>query len=218
MAKKHKHSNIHKHKKRSYGTILAVVFIVLVVLGLGYFVYDNVDSANSYKNFNGFLFEQSGEYWITGVELEGQPYTVPFYNHPLDLDDVYYDPEVSDYILDVPHTNFIIAVHPDAGSLPVLAGVNIARVTGRFYGVPTSSALYIPQDELSLYNETGLPVIDCSLATSDSPVLWMNIDESAAVVRFDENNPHCIIVGGSNGDEILASADMFVYRILGIIK
>ena len=80
----------------------------------------------NYETYNGFRFTKISEGWQTLVEMNDQLYEVPFYNHPLDLQDFPYDDEVTKYLEEViitiqPRRNITIAVHPESGSTP--AGV-----------------------------------------------------------------------------------------------
>ena len=218
-----RHKKVNKEKKKSSSShfIIALVVIVVIVLASALFIYKpGVDSTPSYKQsdyeiYHGFKFEQRGEFWITFVELDNVPYEAPFYNHPLDLSHVAYDEEVTSFVLEEPHSEFIIAVSDHVGATPVLAGANIARITGKLYGTPTSSALFaMPQERDE--NQTAIPYVDCSDATKTAPIFWINVNDESQSIYRDADNPYCIIIGGTNDEEILESADLFAYKILQI--
>lgn len=217
-------------KSSSKNTIIfASIFILVVALFVGgYFLFNtNHVDQRDYSIYNGFAFEQNGQYWQTSLERNGNLFDAPFNIHPLDLEKLNYsfNETVLDLILRVPHTEFILAIRPDAGSVPVQAGVNIARITGKFYGIPTSSALYIPADERG--NQTfSAPVVDCSNATSLVPIIWLSVSQDTPGISLDKQNHNCIIVG-SNGladrpdglpKDIINLGDLLVYKMLGVMK
>lgn len=216
--KKHEKVNKDKEKKSSSPLIIGIIIaVVLIVFASAIFIFNPSDgySRSDYANYNHFAFEQTGNYWLTYVELQGVPYEAPFYNHPLDIQDVPYDESITEFVLGVGHVNFTIAVSDNVGATPVLAGANIARITGRLYGVPTSSALYAQPQDRSV-NQTQYRYVDCSDATELSPIIWINPKDDAQGVYRDEANPSCIIVGATSDEEILESADVLAYRILQI--
>ena len=210
--------------------VYSLIFILIVGLFVGgYFMFNkNVVEQRDYSIYNGFAFKQNGKYWETMVERDGQLFEAPFNIHPIDLEGLNYsfDENVLSFIMSTPHREFILAIHPDSGSIPVQTGVNIARITGKFYGVPTSSALYIPLDERDLNATYSAPVVDCSDATAMVPIIYLSIDEDSPVVKLDDENPNCIIIG-SNGLEdradgfpkdIISLGDLLVYKMLKIMN
>lgn len=211
-----KHNKTYKQNKRdnSIGIIIAVVAILVIAIVTVAIV--SKGPRVSYDTYNGFSFTQTGKYWLTYVELEGSPYEVPFYNHPLDVENIYYDEEITPFILYEPHKTFYIAVSDNVGSTPVLAGTNIARVTGRLYGMPTKSALYVEEEMRD--NESSFPYKTCKDATSLEPVFWIHVNDVDKRIYRDSENPYCIILGASDNEGILAVADVFVYKILQIMK
>lgn len=204
--------------------IISISAVVVIILLTALFIikptclFDGTlsYSEKDYETYHGFNFEKRGDYWITFVELNGVPYEAPFNNHPLDLMDIFYEEEITGLILSVPHSKFIIAVSDHVGSTPVLAGANIARITGKLYGMPTSSALYASIEDRDI-EQIMFPYVDCSDATKEIPIFWINVNSSKQEIRLDEENPNCIIVGGTNNEEILASADLLAYKILQIV-
>lgn len=220
MVKKHKDQNI-KHKESVPTTFIVIIIVVIALLAVGAFFIFSSDQPLDYSQYNGFQFTKIGENWQTMVEMDSQLYEVPFYNHPYDVVGVDYDDNVTSYLMDVintvkPPREIIIAIHPDSGSVPVLAGVNIARITGKFYGVRTSSALYLEDDEIEAYNSTDLPVVNCNDSNFLTTIIHISINETTKSANFVGN--HCILIGAGNGDDLLMVTDLIGYKLLGIMK
>lgn len=217
-----KHEKVNKEKKKDTSGLIIGIIIAVVIIAFVSAVFVFKPGATSsykksdYKTYHGFEFTESGQYWITQIDLNGVPYEAPFYNHPLELDGISYDDSITPYFLDTGHVSITIAVNDNVGSTPVLAGLNIGRITGKLYGVPTSSALYATPQERD-ENVTKFRYVDCSDATQESPIIWIHVNDTFNAVYRDQSNPHCIIVGGVNNEELLKSSDMLAYRLLEII-
>lgn len=219
-----KHSSIkRKHKKEYLPTIIGVVVGIILLGLLSYGVYYLVATPKvDLSEYNGFAFEHRSngkqEFWITHVQLEGQVYEAPFFYHPTEVEMFAYDDRVTNYFLTIPVQKIILAVHPDAGAMPVQAGINIGRITGKFYGIPTASALYVPANE-TYENVGNLSKVHCGDATKSQPIVWLNnkTTEPSVTLREAEDEQFCIYVSGE-GEQIIAAADLMAYKLLGIIK
>jgi hypothetical protein len=227
MAKKHELSYNDKHKQsKSWIYIVVALVIIGIVIAGAVVVFSpaKTDPFKTYDVYNGFAFENRGEFWQTNVQLDEQLYEVPFYNHPLDISsEIRYDVNVTQYLIDVvntisPKRNLIIAVRPDAGSVPVLAGVNVARITGKFYGVQTNSALYLEDEEVDDFDTQDFPIRNCEDATVITPIIYIAVNQTESGVYFDQDNQHCIILAGSDNDNLLEVADLLGYKLLGIMR
>ena len=220
MVKKHISFNKKNAKENKLTMVAGIILGLIIVAVIVYGSYQLINKATSKEDlsvYNGFAFEhrvtEKQDFWITHVQLSGDVYEVPFYNHPSGLEDYVYDDRVTEYLLRKGIQEIILAVHPDAGSTPVLAGINIARVTGKFYGISTSSALYVPEDETYDLNITQ---VNCGDATGQKPIIWLTNTTVEPSVILSDDEHFCIYVSGE-GDNILAAADLLVYKLLGIM-
>lgn len=227
MAKRHELSYNEKHRQKKSWTFIFIALAIIAIIIVGavvVFTPAQRDPLRNYEVYNGFAFENKGDFWTTTVELDGALYEVPFYTHPLDIsEEIIYNDTVTHYLIDVvntisPKRNLIIAVRPDAGSVPVLAGVNIARITGKFYGVQTNSALYLDDDEVNDFDTQDFPIRNCEDANIITPIISIAVNQSQKGVYFDEEYKHCIIVAAEDNDGILEVADLLGYKLLGIIR
>jgi hypothetical protein len=103
--------------------------------------------------------------------------------------------------------------------------IDIARILGKFYRIPTKSALYIPESERNDSINTSRPIVDCSEATTLSPIIWITSELNSTGVFLDRENPACVIVSGSvektddkSASPIVNLADLLTYKILLIMK
>lgn len=229
MTKKHDKESKKKTKKSTkvpgyviYGAIFVVLVLVFSALMFSFSgIFDNNEKVD-YSMYNRFSFTKLQTGWQTIVEKNGIPYEAPFYNHPLDIDGIVYQEEVTTLLNDViitltPRREFTIAIHPDSGAVPVLAGVNIAKITGKFYGAPTSSALFMNATEEKLRrNETDLPIVNCDDATFKNVIIHISATEEENAVKIIDN--FCVGIYGTNESNVLMAADLVGYKLLGIMK
>lgn len=215
-----KHAKEQKAKKKSttspitYSILLLAVIIAVIVV----FSVRTSEPARDYSTYNSFEFMKLETGWQTLVERDGQVYEAPFYNHPLDITNVSYDDNVTLLMLDVintirPERQFIIAIEEDAGSVPVLAGVNIAKITGRFYERQTRSAIFLPEGENTTVD---LPVVNCETANFQNVVVKISPNQTETKVHFIDD--YCIEIAGTDKDSLLMAADYVGYKMLGIMQ
>jgi len=219
MVKAHEEKKQNNKKNTPY-KILKLLIIVLIVIGfltsIAWFSINKTTQKKEYSEYNKFPFIQSGEFWITRIGRDGVAYDATFYAHPLDLEEMYFEEWARTLTLQRRHSDIVLAVAPESDNKAVLAGVNVGRITGKFYGVPTSSAFYVPLDERANLNITH-PMIDCSEATEMRPVIWIWPEGDITGVTISKDNPNCIIISSTTPDEINAVADLYTYKILRIM-
>jgi len=223
------HNNKNNKKQKNTFTNI-IIFLVITGLIVGsYFVFfsDNHSNENQFSTYNGFSFTQNGQYWMTELEHNGQIFNAPFYIHPKTLENrnYSYNPLITKLLVGMKHQKFLIAISPDEGSTPVLAGVDIARILGKFYGIPTNSALYVEQNNRNESINYSAQIVDCSEASYLKPIIWITSSLNKTGVFLDENNPACVIVSGSvdtaegkTTSPIVELADLLAYKILLIMK
>lgn len=214
---------INHPKKRKQSTsrksaIIAIVSIVLILFFAGLLFVKPILVKQKYDTYNHFEFEKTNEYWQTRVEYNNYVTPITFTSHPLDLEDIFYNETITSYVLNKPHVGFVIAIKEDAGSVPVIAGVNIARILGeRFYGFEVNSALYV-EPELINQTNTTIPIVSCDDATEYRPIIFIDVNSEKQSIDFSSDNGDCIIIrSSSEKKDILEMADLFVYKILEIM-
>jgi hypothetical protein len=193
-----------------------VAFGIILVILLGFFAYNQYRTKQEQvsNQYNGFDFAQAqGGLWVTRIEIGRQPYDIPFYHHPKELEDVIIDRNAIKPIEAAPRQVFI-AIDPDAGAEPVVAGVEISRITGNKYGIydiETRGALSRPVD-----GRTDLPVINCQNSTPDKVVIQF-VEAKQNVITRSDRYPSCIIINYKNASESVRVADKYAYMLLKIV-
>ncbi|NQU98333.1 hypothetical protein HQ533_02610 [Candidatus Woesearchaeota archaeon] len=189
--------------------LMAVIVIVVLfagVLYVGKFFSEKNETENNYNGFE-FYYEETSKLWFTQIQLGRTPYTIPFYHHPKDLEDIVVEENVEDIILKKIPANIIIAVPGDSSAQIALAGIEISKITGeRFqvFNIPTTSAV---NEEVE-----GLPLATCA-----------NANERTVIISFERSNKNlitskgrCIILEFKEEDPIRV-ADAFTYSLIKIM-
>ena len=171
----------------------------------------NVLEENTYNGFN--FRKVEGNLWVVRIDVRNQPYDIPFYHHPKDTLTVLKDRTATEPVFKGPK-EIVISVDPDAGSRVVIAGVEIARLTGskyNLYNIPTSSAL-----SKSTGENIDLPVVSCKDATEERTVIQFVQGKQNLIIRSD-NNPNCVLLQYTTPQESIRVADRYAYMLLKIM-
>jgi hypothetical protein len=193
------------------GLILALLAIVL----LPKLIYKVQLEKNTY---NGFQFVKNADgTWTTVVEKGNQPFQIPFYYHPRELEDIGIESNLRNKFFAVRDNNgsIFITLDPDAGNNTiVIAGVEIARITGERFGllnVPTHSAFIKKPQNATV--DTGTPVVTCNSASNKTMVIWLTLSDKN--VAYSQGN--CIILEFKSYTDSVKVADRLMYNLLGIM-
>jgi hypothetical protein len=202
-------------------TIFFIIFAAVLIIGLlaAVFVPKYLDKVELEKNtYNGFQFVKNADStWTTNVSKGNQPYQIPFYYHPKELEDIGIEANLRDKFFAVRDNNgsIFITLDPDAGNNTiVIAGVEIARITGERFGllsVPTHSAFIKKPENTTV--DTGTPVVTCNSASSKVMVIWLTLSDKN--VAYSQGN--CVIVEFKSYTDSVKVADRLMYNLLGIM-
>lgn len=199
-------------KKNVLKFFIAFGLLVIIIVG-GSLLYKYYQSEKLKKyEYNGFKFYKTEDgFWTTLIESKGQLYTIPFYYHPKELEDIQIEKNIEDKILKNYVKEIYISFDPDAGSVPVIGGVEISRITGfryNLFNIPTRSAL-------SREDDKGVETIikNCSDAGNGTIViLFQKADYNKIYLDKD-----CIILNYNETNSSIKVADRFVYTLLKIM-
>jgi len=214
------------------GFIFFLLFLLFVVAALfGPMMYHRWQASKEHatNQYHGFDFTAvprgDTTFWVTQLDVKGQLYNIPFYYHPRDTERVILQKGVLKRFLDPAQKPplITITVPRDGGSHPVVAGVEISRLTGFKYGlldIETRSALQEPA-------RAGLetPVVTCADASANMTVLSFDPGSQDLIVQ-DKKNPYCIHLFYENvtddnsqnaSDDSIRVADRFAYGLLQIM-
>ncbi|MDD9954531.1 MAG: hypothetical protein OXR66_09460 [Candidatus Woesearchaeota archaeon] len=190
---------------------VAVGLFVLLMGGV-YWWQGHTETKERLDNqYNGFDFTYSGLYWTTEIIMRDQPILMTFRYHPRDALNVWKARTVVDPILKENPRKIWISLPPDADPKVVLAGVEIARITGERHNmlnIPTSSAFSAPLEGFDT------PVKTCDDATPEEVVLVFVPHEENTIVR----DGSCVILTYKNDDDSILVADRYAYMLLQIMN
>ena len=157
--------------------------------------------------YNGFAFVKIGPFWYTRIVKGDQHFDIPFKYDPKSVEDIIVLVEPEDF-----NFSFIfLTSDPDLTSRTAIASIEVGRIIGDKYdimNIPIRAALTRSKEGVS----EQIPVITCDDAGNGTGVVLFGLGDATGVVTKDD----CILVAGTDEEEIIRAADKFAYRILGI--
>lgn len=192
--------------------LLVLGVLILVFFAILWWRDAQRERAARENAYNGFEFQriQAG-LWSTRIEVGSQPYTIPFYHHPRELEDIIVD---ADALLPVTRrpSQIFISIDPDAGSRPVVGGVEISRITGSRYNIlniPTRSALTRPSER-----QAQVPVVSCNSIPQNTTVIeFVQHNTTNAIVAEGD----CVYLFYITPEDSVRVADRYAYELLQIM-
>jgi hypothetical protein len=197
--------------------VLVCAIIVLVSFSI-FIVPKLLKNVTFEKNkYNSFEFAKTKDgFWYTTVQKGSQPFQIPFYYHPRELEDIPVEQGLRNKFFDMRNNGSIyITLDPDYNSTAVIAGVEIAKITGTKYGllnVPTRSG-FIKQPKQSA-TETETPIITCNNANNQTLVVWITLSDKNIAYSYG----YCVILEAKSYDDMIRVADRTMYHLLGIMN
>lgn len=193
----------------------ALVFLLLVV---GSVLFENYRSETQSYPYNGFEFALAGSgadtVWVTQIQVNGQVYNVPFYYHPSEVEDVFFEEGIAEGITDSPVKPNIVYMtfDPLGGARPIIAGVEISRILGTKYdllNLNVQSALTAPDPNAQTDN---------LIKTCDDAVDGVLVIEFAnGTTNSVSNEGNCVQVRYTSPEDSIRVADRFAYGLLKIM-
>lgn len=204
-------------KKELVMDIIIISIIAIVLLGAIYWVYKSfekkpfdINTASMY-NYNGFDFYRDGSYWITQIEVKGQPYEVRLSFSPVEVENV-------SVIYNTNHlfTSYTAKVKPVVISFDprsenqayvAIGASNTAFALAKVYGLNVSTAFLVNDS-----NFPNVPVVTCS-KKFDGLVVVMN-NTGPAFLEYKDN---CLFFYGQ-GEEIDRAVSRAALEWYGILR
>jgi hypothetical protein len=197
--------------------IISFVFITLLLAVVYVPGMLKKQQAESTK-YNNFEFVKQDGIWFTIVNKGDQPFSLPFYYHPKDLEGIVVDSTVRDRFFAMRDNNgsIFITLDPDSSDNKiVIAGVEIAKITGQRFGlldVPTHSAFTkLPTNATA---NTGTPVRTCNDANDRTLIVWIAVTNKDLVT----SKGNCILLEAKSYNDTVKVADRLMYHLLGIMN
>ncbi len=198
------------------GVIITTIF--LIVMFAAVLFGPKIIGEDERNTYNGFPFQKKNMLWITTAQKGGQPYQIPFYYHPTEVEDIVARPGAEQLLLrasqDRPNTTVFITLDPELQSKAVVAAVEISRITGSRYNLlnlETHGALTRKPEEQRA--NTQNPIVTCEQANNETIVVWLKKGPQNLI--YNEGN--CIMLQGETEEDILKTADRFAYMLIGVM-
>jgi hypothetical protein len=194
--------------------IFIVMTIALVAFGAFVFfqepqtaVLDNYQYSNGYTIFEIQKVNEIESYITLLVGQEGSKYTIGLRNDPLSLEDIPVEGSLNTRIFG--SEEIFVTINPMANlsAKTTVAALEINTIIDNenLYGIPVSSAM---TKEYGNYT-----VKSCLDATAENPVIWLTLGSETKVYT----DGYCIIIVGTDEDNIIRAADRFLLTLLGIM-
>lgn len=203
--------------------LVGALVVIAAILVIG--AWDSVDNGASQgcdAEYNNFCFVQQDDLWSVRVMVNGQPYRIAVHHLPEELEDIPVDPKavetiqaLSTMVNQTGEGRLFITMNPEAPSGVAIAGVEIAKITGErydIYNIPTRAGLTKKPESVS--KET--PIVDCSSSGNETFVVYLR-EHDQNYVGVPEQYPQCIVIQGTDADEVVKSADRFLYALFGVM-
>jgi hypothetical protein len=140
-----------------------------------------------------------------------------FYHHPQEVEKIPADAGIRAGFLGVRQQlgTFYIAFDPLLSNLgtTAIAGTEISRVTGKYFMVPTAAGFTEPLNASLSAGGYEFPIYNCGNANSTTFVLEMR-PGSTNRIAYGNN---CAVIYARSPNETILMADLFVYKLTGVI-
>lgn len=193
--------------------VFVVLGVLVVVAGVVYFVDFEPEYPKSYQYSNGdviFDVEVIDEintniyFTLGGTE---QPYILNLRNDPVSLEDIPASGNLGTRVLGSKGVFITIDPYTNLTATTAIAALEIDGVIDNelLYNKTVASAM------TSEYQD--YPVITCDMANNDYIVIYLMLGDQTAVY----SDGYCIVVEGTDEDELVRAADRLVLHLLGIM-
>jgi hypothetical protein len=206
-----------KKEVRKGEILLILAFVMIAALSL-YLVFRPKTNAqnggeilNNTNNvvYNNFTFTFKEGFWYTEVKVDyfydEKEFEVPFYYNPYEVQDIEMRRGLEYLFMDKPY--MLIAVDPDYDPQAVIAGTEISKILGKVWFKKVQAGL------TRAVEGSDFPVITCQNISKDRRVIELRLGNETKI--FQEEG--CIIVQGTDEEELVRAADRLAYRLLKIM-
>ncbi|MBD3203066.1 hypothetical protein GF327_02130 [Candidatus Woesearchaeota archaeon] len=207
---------------RDFVMIGALIFIVVIfvagVITIKYFPGINnpqkTDTVvQNSLSYNGFDFTKIDDTWYTNIVVNWQgkklSYNPGFHYSPAETENISIDRNAGTVLKLSGDQVVYISVDPELNSKSVIAGTEISKVLGKIFFITVKSAVSKNTDN------PNIPVVTCENVSDKTKVVMLRKGDTTQVLR---DNTGCIIVEGTDEDEIIRAADRLSYNLLGVDK
>jgi hypothetical protein len=211
-------------KKESSGNdkilIISLIAIFVIFLGMLMVMKNSKDEPVKEEtvDYKGYVFSKKGDLWYTELSVKdtvkgwNRQYNLYFHYNPDQVEDI---PTVANSIgeasspkvLIIGGRKIYITMDPAYPASVVLSGVEIAKVLGQVYELDVKAAVTTQS------NKTDAPVITCADYGDGVRVVELRLAEETAI----REEKGCIVVKGTNPQELLRAASRLAFELLKIM-
>lgn len=205
--------------EKNDGVKYFIIFLISILLVGGIYILfsepntaveDNYQYSNGNSIFNVTKVSDTETHVPVNIGvLNDVIYTLVLRNDPLSLGDIPVEGAINTRIYG--DEEIYVTINPNAGltSKTTIAALEIDRTIDNdyLYGIPVHSAM-------TQENAQGYPVKSCYDGTDASTVIWLTLGSETKVYTEE----YCIIIVGTDENEIIRATDRFLYQLLGIMK
>ena len=199
-----------KIKKTYFFVFLVAIIVLLSVVILS---PDRPVEEDVYRFYNGYEFIKSDihpDVWTANIRFEDSDLLMEFWHHPLDLEDIPYDPFVNQYLFlsqRVDSRAFISwseeVLSSEIPEAPRL-GTDLARILRSFFGF---------EIVVSAENVEDRPWVTCEDADVDNFVFLIKKGSPRV-----ESEPFCAILYINEDDKANKVSSLVIYHLFGIME
>ena len=167
--------------------------------------------------YNGYIFEKHGDIWSTTVTITDsfkgweRQYEILFHYSPKEVEDVETLKNARNISISpnlfLDAQTIYITMDPEYPSAVVLSGVEIAKIIGNVYEKGVKGAITRPD------NRTDAPVITCNDIAPAIRIIKLELGNETKIY----SDKGCIVVQGTDSDELLRASERLTYEMLKIL-
>tara|TARA_Y100000310_G_C20683607_1_gene817600 strand:+ start:1070 stop:1678 length:609 start_codon:yes stop_codon:yes gene_type:complete len=193
--------------------VIIVLLILVAVAGIVYFVDFEPEYPKDYQYSNGMATFDVEVLSDTDTNIHftlgsyNQPYILNLRNDPASLEDISVSGNLYTRILNSEGVFITIDPYTNLTATTAIAALEIDGVVDNelLYNKTVASAMTSEYEDY--------PVITCDMANSDYSVIYLVLGDETAV--YSDN--YCIVVEGTDEDELIRAADRLVLHLLQIM-
>jgi hypothetical protein len=205
---------------KSDKSVILIIGVVIIFLALIFILFKTPTGSNNDRVVHESMYGeypliQDGNDWFVKVFIpkRNNSYNIEMRNSPFEVENITFH-NIS-YVLNkiVNSDQIYLSVDPELGSLAVVGMIELSRITGQrydIYNIPTTGAL----TRSTNFSDPTTPIMNCANSTASDLVIEFEIAQENMIYPKD----NCIIVSGTDEENIVKSTDRLVYTLLGVIK
>ncbi len=217
-----KKEDMEKDKIFIYGLIFLILVFGAFIFGVRYVKLKKETPQIEIREYNGYVFKKYGDIWVTTIKVSDRlkgtetNYEILFHYTPDEVENI---PTIKNMRNESVTPNLFLdakqiylTFDPDSSgevkSRILQSGVELAKVISNIYKKSAKSAVTKNVSEIPT-----APIITCDDIGPFTRVIYLNIGNETKI--FSDHG--CIVVQGTDGEELLKSAERLTFELLQIL-